>query len=199
MSTIQSPSSLPSSSPASTVPRNPVAHGEVLAALGRLATTSLAQQARDTRLEISLDGVPTYWRRPVSAVVPAFQVFSRGDKAHLQIWHRKDQALLQFLRGPDSRWALDRRITAAADMIPMMPVSAFVLPEGEAEATPAQLEALRRMLQLSSEQKLPRLHRLAATRLLDRLLLEPALVRLRAAHLDHSPMAPRPSVCEACA
>lgn len=152
--------------------------------LTRLATSPLATQARDSRLEITIDGVPTYWRRPLSAVVPAFLTFTRGPRAYLQLWHAKESVLLQFVRNPGDRWAFFRSVSEPAAVVQALPFSAFLLPEGEAPASTAQLDALRRMLQLPVDHPLPSLHSYTATRLLNRLLLEPALVRLRAEHIN---------------
>lgn len=157
-----------------------LAKGQALAELHRLGLLPLAEQERECIREIVIAGTTTRWTRPLNRDAVPFKNI-RGAKSHrLLIWDDQTSSLGAYYAVPaNNEW---RRVLFTADpaaILAEIPKTMFSGSVPQRTATEAQVAALRKLLELPATVEMPTLHIAAASRLMDRILIENTVATLR--------------------
>ncbi len=150
---------------------NRVAKTEMLAALQRLSSLDLAEQAAAGRKTIVVADLPTHWSKPISDNLPPFVASAFGKQRRLFLKAHDDLNYAVY-DGSGDIWTR-RTLTCRGEFIlAALPKRAMTAVNPCAEATPKQLAALRKFLDFAPDAELPRLHTISVSRLIERMLIE---------------------------
>jgi hypothetical protein len=156
-----------------------LAKGQALAELHRLGQLPLAEQERECIREILIVGTTTRWSRPLNRDAVPFKNI-RGTKSHrLLIWDDETSSLAAYQSVPENNEWLRILFTAdPAAILAEMPKNMLSGSVPQRTATEAQIAALRKLLELPATVEMPTLHITAASRLMDRILIENTVATL---------------------
>ncbi len=150
---------------------NRLAKAEARTEMQRLGALDLPTQAAECRQIIVVAGQPTNWTKPVSENLPPFFATQIGKERRVFL-QAHDGVNFAVYDSEGKNWTR-RTLTRRDDIIlAALPSRALKAIDPAADATPKQLDALRKFLDLAPTAELPKLHRLAVSRLIERVLIE---------------------------
>jgi len=157
-----------------------LAKGQALTELNRLGQMPLAAQSQECVLEITIAGTPTHWTRPIGRDAVPYKNSRSSKGRRLLIWDASTASIAVYESVPaNNEW---RRVLFTSDpamILAELPKSMLSASDAKRAATDAQLSALRKLLDLPANASIPPLHISAASRLMDRILIENTVTTLR--------------------
>jgi hypothetical protein len=157
---------------------------EVARELERLQKIDLAEQNKGNRIPITIGDVNTYWSRGISKTSDAFLESSTGPSTgikRLHIYLAGEGIVGVYEKRERNIW--ERRallpISNPERILASLPKKALIAETSILLATPAQLNVIRKNLELSVDASLSPMTAASVSRMIDRLTVEKDLVELQ--------------------
>lgn len=147
--------------------------------LNRLLTLpDVTEQLADCRTEVLIGEQSTWWSKGLSADTPTFLEHAIGGvrRVHLLSAGRRTVVVYDHRGGDD--WERRAILQKPDQILASLPKKALFPNLPVTPASPKQIATLRKILELPSELALDELSSIAASRLLDRILLENSISAL---------------------
>lgn len=150
-----------------------------LTELHRLGALPLPEQEKESRIEIRIGGVITRWTRPVARDAIPHRSIRTGPLPRLAIYDHQTESVALYERTAPREWKRLLFTSEPAEMLAALPKRITDDWAPDRTATPSQLAAIRKLLEIPPATDLPPLHFAAASRIMERVLIEGTVTTLR--------------------
>lgn len=142
------------------------------------AVVDPAEQTAGSRLPLEIGGVATFWSRGLSPHTPVFLQHTVSGVKRVHLLSADKCTVGVYDNATAQTWERRALLRTPEDIVASLPKKAFAAEPSTAPASPKQIGALRKMLELSPSIALPPLSSAAASRLIDRFTVERPVVQL---------------------
>ena len=135
-------------------------------------------QDANTRVPIEIGAFTTFWCKGLVPTSPPFLVTANQGVRYLLVYIERGKAIAVY-ENCGKTWTRRALLTAPTEMLAVLPQRAF---QADLESKPAsekQIVTLKKFLDAAADRKFPELSARACSRLLDRLIVERALAKLK--------------------
>lgn len=156
-----------------------LAKAHALTELHRLGALPLPEQEKESRIEIKIGGVLTRWTRPVARDAIPHRSIRTGQLSRLAIYDEPSQSVALYELAAPRDWRRLLFTSDPAEMLAALPKRITDAWAPNRAATVNQMTALRKILEIDDTTELPPLHFSAASRIMERVLIEGTVATLR--------------------
>jgi hypothetical protein len=155
------------------------AHFEALHELTRLQSLpDLNAQDSACRTTIQIGETPTHWSKGLNADIPPFLQHTVNGIKRIHVIDVESMTVGVYDRTAPKAWERRALLQAPLEILASLPKKALQDAPANRPATPKQVETIRKLLEFPSDRPLPEISVMAASRILDRILLKSKAIEL---------------------